>query len=81
MTLGAYSHQDLPFEKLLEALQSPRDLSSTPLFQVLFVLQNAPGSDPALAGLPSAHSQIDPETARFDLTLDYGEIDRFVRLV
>ena len=51
VALGAYSHQDLPFEKLLEALQPPRDLSRTPLFQVLFVLQNTPRQPPELLGL------------------------------
>ena len=49
VTLGAYSHRELPFEKLLEELRPPRDLSQTPLFQVLFVLQNAP--DPSLPWL------------------------------
>ena len=41
VTLGAYTHQDLPFDQLVEALQVPRALSHTPLFQVMFVLQSA----------------------------------------
>lgn len=73
VTLGAYSHRELPFEKLLEELRPPRDLSQTPLFQVLFVLQNTPRAIPALAPLHMRPIDVDPETARFDLTLDLTE--------
>ena len=73
MALGAYSHQDLPFEKLLEALQPPRDLSRTPLFQVLFVLQNTPRQPPELLGLSVEPLEIAPETANFDVCLNLSE--------
>ncbi|MUG94289.1 amino acid adenylation domain-containing protein [Scytonema sp. UIC 10036] len=69
MALDAYAHQDLPFEMLVEALQPERDLSHTPLFQVMFVLQNAPMSDFELSGLTIGHLPIESATAKFDLTL------------
>ena len=68
--LEAYAHQDLPFEKLVEELQPERDLSRTPLFQVMFVLQNAPRQ---ATGAGGAGAEVaggrDGETAKFDLTL------------
>ncbi|WP_200215665.1 non-ribosomal peptide synthetase [Micromonospora coerulea] len=77
--LGAYAHQDLPFERLVDELQPDRDLSHSPLFQALFVLQNAPGETPQLPGLAVEPVPQDGGTAKFDLSLDLQEIgDRIV---
>ncbi|MBV7340144.1 AMP-binding protein [Chloroflexi bacterium TSY] len=73
VTLGAYSHQELPFEKLVEELQPERDLSRNPLFQVMFVLQNAPDANLALSGLMLDSIEVDPGVALFDLTLELME--------
>ena len=71
--LGAYAHQDLPFEKLVEELQPERNLSHAPLFQVLFVLQNAPTSAIELPGLIVSPVPVDKSTAKFDLILTLVE--------
>ncbi len=75
VALGAYAHQDLPFELLVEQLQPQRDLSHTPLFQVMFVLQNAPMSALELPGLTLSPVKSDSNTAKFDLTLFITETE------
>ncbi|QSJ15010.1 amino acid adenylation domain-containing protein [Nostoc sp. UHCC 0702] len=69
VTLGAYSHQDLPFEKLVEQLQPERNLSHHTLFQVVFGFQNAPMSALELPGLVPSLMNIDLKKTRFDLEL------------
>jgi len=69
LTLQAYAHPDLPFEELVKALQPQRDLSHTPLFQVMFVLENAPISEVELTGLTVSPLATERTTAKFDLTL------------
>jgi len=67
--LGAYAHQDVPFEMLVEELQPERSLSHTPLFQVTFTLQNAPGEKLELPGLKLRPFGARTRTAKFELTL------------
>ncbi|MBG1270577.1 non-ribosomal peptide synthetase, partial [Nostoc sp. WHI] len=69
MTLAAYAHQDLPFEGLVEVLQPERNLSHTPVFQVMFALQNAPMAEMALPGLTLSPLATENFTSAFDLTL------------
>ena len=74
-TLGAYAHQDLPFEQLVEVLQPERDMSHSPLFQVMFVLQNTPPGSQQME-FPSIRLEVleaEERTAKFDLTLVMAE--------
>ncbi|HSF38226.1 MAG TPA: amino acid adenylation domain-containing protein, partial [Thermoanaerobaculia bacterium] len=72
--LSAYAHQDLPFEKLVEALLPERDLSRSPLFQILFVVQDDPARGRELApGLALAVDEVETGTSKFDLTLGFVE--------
>jgi amino acid adenylation domain-containing protein/non-ribosomal peptide synthase protein (TIGR01720 family) len=66
---GAYAHQDLPFEKIVDALAPERNLSHSPLFQVMFVLQNAPQRGQGIPGLSLEPVEAHSGTAKFDLTL------------
>jgi acyl carrier protein len=67
MTLGTYAHQALPFEKLVEAMRPERSLSRNPLFQVWFIVQNAPMPSLHLSGLKLTPVELEPKTSRFDL--------------
>ncbi|MFL6201612.1 MAG: amino acid adenylation domain-containing protein, partial [Thermoanaerobaculia bacterium] len=70
---GAYAHQDLPFEKLVEELQPERTLTQTPIFQVAFAFQNVPMPGWDLAGLHISQLKVDRGSSMFDLTLDLEE--------
>ncbi|HLJ33761.1 MAG TPA: amino acid adenylation domain-containing protein, partial [Ktedonobacteraceae bacterium] len=74
--LGAYAHQDLPFERIVEELQPERELSRSPLFQVLFALHNLPASGAMLPDLRVLPLEIELETVKFDLSLSLSETPR-----
>lgn len=73
--LGAYAHQDLPFEKIVEWAQPERSLSYAPIFQVMFALQNQPRATFALPGLELSPLKRESDAAKFDLTLFVTETD------
>ncbi|MVF12550.1 amino acid adenylation domain-containing protein [Ketobacter sp. MCCC 1A13808] len=73
-TLSAYNHQDLPFERLVDALGVARDKSHSPLFQVMFTLQNASSLlDVSMPGVAFEMLPSVAKTAKFDLTLNLEE--------
>jgi amino acid adenylation domain-containing protein len=74
ITLGAYAHQDISFEKLVEELNPERDLSRSPLFQVLFTLQNASRRPLAMPGLKVHGIEAENLTSKFDLTMFVTEL-------
>jgi non-ribosomal peptide synthetase component F len=73
VVLGAYAHQDLPFELLVEALKPERHLDGSPLFQVVFTLLNVPRSGWSLPGLSVEAEPVDSGAAKFDLALSVQE--------
>ena len=75
-TLKAYDNQDVPFEQVVEALQPQRSLSYSPLFEVMFVLQNAPMGDVELPGVTLNPIELESTIAKFDLTLSITETEQ-----
>ena len=80
VTLGAYGHQDVPFERLVEELQPERDLSHTPLFQVAFVLQQEPKQQLEIERVETRAEFVESETAKFDQTWSLVESDAGLKL-
>jgi amino acid adenylation domain-containing protein len=73
MALGAYAHQDLPFEKLVSELHPQRDLSRNPLFQVIFQVGHAPAGAQQTSNTDLPVLEVKRGTAKFDLRLDLWE--------
>jgi amino acid adenylation domain-containing protein len=71
--LGAYAHQDLPFERLVDELQPERNLGQSPVFQVMFILQNVPPPSLELGDLTFSGMEVEEGKAQFDLTLTLME--------
>ncbi|HEX8146261.1 MAG TPA: condensation domain-containing protein, partial [Pyrinomonadaceae bacterium] len=75
VTLGAYTHQDVPFERLVEELRPERSPRHQPLFQAAFALQNSPRETLELPGLAMSAETLKTELSKFDLTLGVAETE------
>ena len=71
--LAAYSHQELPFERLVEVINPVRSLARHPLFQVMLVLQNSVAAGLELTGLTAEHQAVATANAKFDLSVSLAE--------
>jgi non-ribosomal peptide synthetase component F len=76
VALEAYAHQEVPFERVVEAVQPERSLSHSPLFQVMFALQNLPLGELELSGLSLSPLELEGLTAKFDLSLSVSETEQ-----
>jgi hypothetical protein len=69
VALGAYAHQDVPFDRVVEAVQPDRDADYSPLFRILFAVQNVPTASPEMAGLTVSPYEIPTAGSKYDITL------------
>jgi amino acid adenylation domain-containing protein len=77
--VGAFAHQDIPFEMLVQRLQPQRDTSRSPLFQVMLVSLDMPGAEVEAAGLTVTPLETTTKTSKFDLTVYYEETAEGIR--
>ncbi|WP_166028834.1 non-ribosomal peptide synthase/polyketide synthase [Streptomyces chilikensis] len=73
--LDAFTHQDVPFERVVDEVRPERDTSRTPLFQVMVVLQNTPAAELDVPGLEVTDAETELRHAAFDLTWEFAETD------
>src|SRR5205807_8408826 len=81
IALEAYLHQDLPFDRVVEAVNPPRERNRSPLFQVKFVLQNAPRPRLEMAGLQLSEMELNSGTAKFDLLINVFQQEGALRML
>ncbi len=74
--LGAYAHQDVPFEQVVEAVPAPRERNRSPLFQVVFALQNAPEAAAEQVAMQIGSNVTELHTAKFELSLMMAESEQ-----
>ena len=75
ITLEAYAHQDAPFEQIVDAVVTKRDMSHSPVFQVMFIYQNLPQGSIDSAGLTLESLESDSINSKFDLSVTLAETD------
>jgi amino acid adenylation domain-containing protein len=75
-TIEAYNNQDMPFEQIVEKVQPERSLSYSPLFQVMFILQNQRMEEFSLEGIEISQLESEHITSKFDITLTFSETEK-----
>jgi aspartate racemase len=81
VAMEAYLHQDVPFDRVVEAVNPPRERNRTPLFQVKFVLQNAPRPKLEMDNLLLTEIELDTGAAKFDLLINVLQQDTALRML